>query len=303
MPRSSRVLKFAWQNMWRNLWLSIVTLTTLVLVLISLTALFAVNAVTDAALTKIQSKLEVAINFLPTAIPPQVDDAKIQLLALPGLDSITSISKEEALLKFKERTKDNATIQQSLQELGDNPFGPALVLHAQNPAGYDQALKFIQTANFKDIIETTDIPVYQDIVAKLDNLTNQVKRGAGIMAGFFGLLALIVAFNTVRVSIYSQREEIGIMKLVGATNGFISWPYVIDGSLYAVLATILTIAICLPLAALIEPTLKAFLNIDSFSLVQYLIRNSLSIFGLELLIAVVINIVASAIAVRKYLKV
>lgn len=303
MPRSSRVLKFAWQNMWRNLWLSIVTLTTLVLVLVSLTALFAVNAVTDAALTKIQSKLEVAINFLPTAIPQQVDDAKIQLLALPGLDSITSISKEEALLKFKERTKDNATIQQSLQELGDNPFGPALVLHAQNPAGYDQALKFIQTANFKDIIETTDIPVYQDIVAKLDNLTNQVKRGAGIMAGFFGLLALIVAFNTVRVSIYSQREEIGIMKLVGATNGFISWPYVIDGSLYAVLATILTIAICLPLAALIEPTLKAFLNIESFSLVQYLIRNSLSIFGLELLIAVVINIVASAIAVRKYLKV
>jgi len=289
--------------MWRNLWLSIVTLTTLVLVLVSLTALFAVNAVTDAALTKIQSKLEVAINFLPTAIPQQVDDAKIQLLALPGLDSITSISKEEALLKFKERTKDNATIQQSLQELGDNPFGPALILHAQNPAGYDQALKFIQTANFKDIIETTDIPIYQDIVAKLDNLTGQVKRGAGIMAGFFGLLALIVAFNTVRVSIYSQREEIGIMKLVGATNGFISWPYVIDGSLYALLATLLTIGICLPLAALIEPTLKAFLNIESFSLTQYLIKNSLSIFGLELLIAVVINIVASAIAVRKYLKV
>ncbi len=303
MPRSSRILKFAWQNMWRNLWLSIVTLTTLVLVLISLTALFAVNALADASLEKIQSKLEVAINFIPTATPEQVDQAKIELLGQPNITTITSISREETLLRFKERTKNNTTIQQSLQELGDNPFGPSLIIHADTPQAYDGALKFIQTSTFADLIETTDIPVYQDVVSKLDRLAGQVKKGAGIMAIFFGLLALIVAFNTVRVSIYSQREEIGIMKLVGATNGFISWPYVIDAIFYGVLATIITIAIALPLAALLEPSLQAFLNNDAFSLTNYFLKNGTTIFGLEVLAAVTLNILASTIAVSKYLKV
>ena len=119
----------------------------------------------------------------------------------------------------------------------------------------------------------------------------------------FILIASLIVFNTIRVAIYTHRQEIGVMKLVGATNWFIRSPFLLEAVVYGIIACVAGIAIVYPMLNFVQPYVNNFFLTTQFSLTGYFTDNFWAIFGLELLMIILINIISSSVAIRKYLKV
>ena len=119
----------------------------------------------------------------------------------------------------------------------------------------------------------------------------------------FAVIAFLIIFNTIRVAIYTERTEISIKKLVGATNWFIRSPFIVESFFYAILGTVLAVAVVFPALNVVQPYIDAFFLAEGFSLRDYFMSHFLAIFGIELLITILLNVSSSSIAIRRYLRV
>ena len=210
------------------------------------------------------------------------------------------ISQEEALIKFKEQHKDNPILLQSLEELDINPLEASLNIKAQETSQYASINQFLEGVYYQDIIDKVNYMQNKEVIEKLNKIVMDVKTGGLALSFLLALIVFLVTFNAIRLAIYSSREEINVMRLVGASNWFIRGPFIIEGVLYGIIATIVTLVLLYPLFYFVSPKISSFLPIgDVFSYFQ---TNLLSFFLLLLGIGVILGGFSSFIAVRKYLK-
>lgn len=299
----SRIIKFSIQNFYRNFWLSLVTITIIVLTLLSLTSLIILNAAVNQAILTIKDKIDISLYFAPDAQTEQVNLIQENIKKYEIVKEVNLISADEALEKFKLRHQGDELIQEALAELESNPLGPTLTVKAKDVTLYPQILNQIKKDQIDQLVQEVDYDDHKIVIQKLEDISEKAKKAGLIVSGIFALISLLVVFNTIRIAIYTHRNEIGIMKLVGASNWFIRAPFLLEGVIYAILGVVLFWLIFYILIGILQPILyKFFIDID-FNLVSYLSSHFLYIFGFELISIIILNTISCFIAIGKYLRV
>jgi len=297
-----RIIKFSFQDIARNIWLSAATVIILLLALFSINTLITIRVTSDSATLAIKEKIDIALYIKAETPETEVLSLKDSISKMERVKSVTYISQEEALADFREKYKNNQEILAALKELGRNPLSPSLVIFPNN---LDEAGLLINELRMIDnsIIESRDFSDNTVVLNKINSITKKINEVGFFIIAVFILTSLLVIYNTIRVTIYTHRQEIEIMRLVGASNTFIYLPYVFSAFVYTLLSTLIIIAIFYPFLTLLQPYLEVFFMGYNINILAYFINNFWSIFGFQFLAILVINVLASLVAVRRYAKV
>jgi len=295
-----RIFKWGFKNFWRNGWLSTATISIMTLTLLVITVLLMVNIVANAVLADLEKKIDISVYFKIEAPEQEILEVKSELEKLEEVESVTYTSQDNALIRFKEKHKDNPILLQSLEELDTNPLEASLNIKAKETSQYASINQFLESVYYQDLVDKINYLQNKEVIEKLSRIVNDIKTGGLALTFLLTLIVFLVTFNAIRLAIYSSREEINVMRLVGASNSFIRGPFIVEGVLYGVIATVTTLAVLYPVFYFLSPKLSGFLPIgDIFSYFQV---NLLSFFFLLLGIGVILGGLSSLIAVRKYLK-
>jgi len=301
-----RTIKFALQNVYRNIWLTIMTVTILVLALFSVSIVISLNSVSEQLLTSVKQKVDISIAVLPDSTEDQAKSLVDRLQNLPEVKSATYVSSDEALEEFRIQHKDDADIQETLGLLEENPLPARIIISSNEIESFPSILSYLNQDENQKIVstDTTEVEQAQIVIERLSSLSNQIQKIALGVTIIFIVISFLVVFNTIRIAIYTHKEEIGIMKLVGASNWFIRTPFLIEGMLYAFFATVITIAILAPVLGFLAPHLNdtffASYNID---ISQFFEAHLLSLIIYQFIGAAVLNMASASFAISRYLKV
>ncbi|MBI2552777.1 FtsX-like permease family protein [Candidatus Uhrbacteria bacterium] len=299
----ARVVRLSLQQFHRNLWLSIATITLLILSLLTVNLVVALGAVSQAAVTVVQDKIDVSVYFKPEVSNEEVEQVRNTLLKRSEVKEVAYIPKEGALARFKERHKDDPVISESLQELGENPFGATLAVSAHDPEQYPKIIEFLEAPEYKEIIEEKNFEDHRLVISRINTLMRNIRSfGLGV-AGVFGVIAILVVINTVRVAVYTHRGEIRIMRLVGASSWFVRGPFLFEALLFSFAATILTAAVVYLGLYFVQPHFDRLFENVSLSLIGYYSANAIFIFGAQFVGIFFLTALSSFFAVRRYLRV
>lgn len=298
-----RAFKFALQNFWRNIWLSLVTIFILVLTLFSITLSSSLNLVAKEAIGLVKDRVDVSVYFFETAKDDDVKNVSSVLTGMPEVKDVVFITKEEALDFFKKKNENNPIIQETLDVIGTNPLGPTLVVHAHNIEDFPKIMAVLDQPQYAKLIEDRDFEESQLVINKLTAVTDKIREIGLFVSVIFILVAALVIFNTIRITIYTYREEIGIMKLVGASNWFIRAPFVLESIFYALISGLLTMVIIIPLVGLSAPFFNQLFAGYGFDIVRYFQGHFWSIVWLQTLVSIVLAVVSSMVAITRYLRV
>lgn len=288
----------------RNWVMSLVAVTIIYISLLLVGAFFLTSSVLSNIISSVEAKVSVQIFLKDGAAPADVQTLQGNVLRIPNVKGVSYVSKEEALKRFKERMKNTP---QLIDQLRGNPLPASLEVALVDP----REVKAVVTAIKKDptlakVIknpanpEASDIKYGQDIVERLFRLTGIVRGFALAFLILLLVVSLVLIGNTIRLAIYSRRREIGIMRLVGASNWFIRTPFLMEGVLQSIIGSLLAILTLVAAQSVIVPWLQttlAFLQISvPFATVAQLV-------ALLIGAGVLIGLAGSGVAVRRYLKV
>lgn len=297
-----RIIKFSLQDIFRNIWLTIVTITILLLALFSINTLITVRLISDSTVAAVKEKIDISL-FIKTETPEsEILDLKARIAESPRVREVIYISKDEAISTFREKYANNPAILAALKELGRNPLSPSLTVI---PTDFNESNLVINELRVLDsqIIESRDFSDNTVILQKINAITTRVNEVGLFIISIFILTSLLVVYNAIRVAIYTHRQEIEIMRLVGASNFFIYLPYLFSALIYSLVSVVIIIGVFYPFLTLLQPYLEAFLVDSQVGLLSYFLDNFLVIFGAQFLVVLAINAIASLFAVRKYAKI
>jgi len=296
----ARIFKYGLQLFYRHGWLTVATITVMVIALIMYQVLILFGVITDTATTSLRDKIDIAVYFKTSAVEDDILNIEKSLKGLPEVKEVEYISRDKALEIFKEAHKDDANINQALAELDSNPLRASLNIKAKDTNDYPTIAAYLENEGFKTVVEKVTYTQNKVAIDRLNKLIDTMRKIGLAVTIFLAFAASLVAFNTIRLAIYSNREEIGIMRLVGAANNFIKGPYLFSGILYGVTGAVLTTIIMIPAVNFASPYFQTF--IPEMNLANYFYSNIISLFLYLVLFGAGLGIVSSWIAIRRYLK-
>lgn len=297
-----RIIKFSFQDIARNIWLSVATITVLLLALFSINILMTVRVISDSAAVAIQEKIDISL-YIKTDIPEtEILALKDSIEGFERVKAVDYISQAKALEDFKNKHFNNQAVLAALKELGRNPLSASLII---TPRDFSDAGLLVNELRMIDspIIESRDFSDNTTVLSKINNITKRVNEVGLFIIAIFVLTSLLVVYNTVRVAIYTHRQEIEIMRLVGASNAFIYLPYIFSALIYALASVLIIIAVFYPFLTLLQPYLEVFFMGYNVNILAYFINHFTLIFGVQFLAILAINAIATLFAVRRYAKV
>jgi len=298
----SRIIKFGLQRFWRNGWLSTVTIAIMFLALIVFGGINLFNVLAKTALFSIQERIDISVFFKKTTSVDEILKTQAALKNLTEVKSTEYITADKALEIFKERYKDDETITQAIEQSGENPLLASINIKAYDPKQYQVIASFLEGEEFKNAIERVSYDERNaKMIDRLVKIIDTTKLFGLSLTAFLTLLAVLITFTAIGLAIYSSRDEIAIIKLVGGTNFFTTGPYIIEGITYGLIAAILSTIIIWPLVYFASPYVKNF--IPEMNLRQYFASHFFIILLQQILFGIVVGVTSSIIAVRRYLKV
>ncbi len=295
-----RIIRTGIVGFWRNIWLSLATVLILIVSLSILTSLIILNVVSDHVVADIRSRVDVSAYFKPDASESSIMEIKADLERFDNVASIEYVSRDEALARFKEEHADNEVIIQSLDEIGNNPLEASLNIKASEASAYKAIANFIES-KYSELVDKVNYRETASLIDRLFSVTETVRRAGLAASGILLFVAFLVAFNTVRLAIFSMRDEISVMRLVGASNFFIRGPFLVEGILGGLLASTVTFVLFLGLTFALSPPVTRFLS--GYDIFAYYYGHALQIFVLQLAVGIIVGMASSTIAIRRYLRV
>lgn len=301
MVTLSRIIKYAWIGFLRNGWLSVSTIGIMILALIVFEGLILFNVVTKGAVESVQEKVDISVYFKSNVSEDSILNIKRSLEGLSEVRLAEYVSREEALHEFKTRHAGDETIVQTLEELDENPLLASLNIKAGELGEYDTIAGYLEAPNLQELIEKVTYAQNKVVIDRLDKLVDTTERGVVGLTAFLAFLAALVTFNTIRLAIFSNKEQIEIMRLVGASNSFIRGPYVAEGILYGLVAAVVSFVILIPIISFASPHIADF--ILEVNLADYFANNWGNLILYQAAFGVALGVVSSTIAIRRYLEV
>ncbi len=296
-----RIIKMGAINFWRNIWLSMASTLVMVLTLISFSVLMILNLMGNAAVKNLKSQIDITAYLNNTLSSSRIAEIKSQIQAIPQVTDIKYISAEEALANFRQKHEGDRSMAEILKEFESNPLEPILVIKAADPADYPTIVSELEQTRYQEAIRKVNYKDNQEMISRITAAANSFIKGGLAVSIIFMVIAIMVMFNTIRVTIYSRQKEIEIMKIVGATNWYIRWPMIIEGILYGLVASLISLAILYPATRALSPSFQKYFQDYGIDLAQYFNQYLLQIVGIQIMVAVLLGVISSTIAIGKYL--
>lgn len=308
---NARVVKYGAKSFVRNTWLSVAAIAIMAVTLIVLSATIIATHAMGTAINTIEQQVDMSIYIEQTATVAQIENIMVRMRQLETVVDVTSTTPDEANRDAIEKILSNdntktpeekAVYRQNLLE-APNMLPWTLNVKLVNLNNTDELKNFVDNdESIKGLVDTRRKPSYEsgrrDTIDRIANVMNRVEMIGLIAAGVFALIAILVVFNTIRMAIYNRKEEIYMMRLVGASRWFIVGPFVIEASLYGIIAAVIAgfvayfgaFALRNNFGTTLDPTLELMQNY------WYLAACALLVTG------ILIGVVSSLLATKKYLK-
>lgn len=303
-----RIARAGFLNFWRNAFVSFSSILIMIETLFILGMVIFTGIILNTTLTELRNKADINVYFVTSAQEERIAGIKESLEALPEIVSVEYISREEALARFRERYRDDQLILQSLEELGENPLQAVLNVKTKDISQYGSVANFLKGQEALaqgeppviDKINYLD-PRYRDALDRLQNITDAAGRLGLIIIGIFVATTVTILFNMIRLTIYTSREEISVMRLVGAESFYIRAPFMIEGMLEGLVAGVVTLLLFYPLTWWLGASTEDFfggINVFTYYLAHF------PLFFLSMVGAgVALGALSNFFAVRRYLKI
>lgn len=296
-----RIIKTGAIGFKRNGLLSVVTISIISLNLAVIGGLILFSLVTNEILKNIENKIDISVYFKEEVTDPEIMAIKSSLEQMPEIKTVEYVSKEKALEKFKNEKQNDKIVIESLEELGLNPLQNFLNIKAKNQNDYKKIITDLENPEFKKLIDNINFEENKEVIATLTKVINGVRNTGAILSLILSVIAMLITFSAIKLAIHSLREEISIMRLVGATNWYIRGPFLVEGIIYSIISAIISLIILYPAVKYGSLYLKDFL--EGYDLLSYFKNNLINIFAFLTGVATILGISSSIIAIRKYLKV
>src|SRR3989344_653194 len=296
-----RIWVAGWTNFKRNSYLSLGTTGIMTLVLLLFSALMALNFLSIKIVTSLQEKVDVTAYFKTEASEDEIMKVKDDLGGLAEVSNVEYISRDKALDDFKALHVGDVLIQDSLAELDENPLQASLNIKAANPSQYADIVTFLEGNKFRTLIDKINFYENEQVISRVQNMASGIQDWGMLLTAVLAVIAVLVTFNTIRLTIYNQKQEIEIMRLVGGSNWHIRAPYLVEGGLYGIFAAAVTLVIFYPLVYLVSPKMEVLM--PNANLIGYFSSNAIQYIGMVIVVCVTLGVVSSAIAIRRFLKI
>ncbi len=298
-----RVLTAGLRNFMRNMWLSTAATAVMTVTLTLIMVSFISNMALTATIKGVTDKIDVSIFLKNNLTPDQINGFKKSLTDSGNVISLTYVSPQQAVLNYKEQNKNNPQLIAALDQAGD-ALPSSVQVKAKDPKHLDVIEAVVNQAANKPLLDPTAPPSYTGSrKATIDRIVRFAGffKTAGLAASaMFLVISTLIIFNTIRMAIFTRRDEIEIMKLVGATKWFIRGPFIFEATLYGIIAAIIaTILSCL---LLFGGATKVASYIDFSTTVSFFQSYILLIIVAEFVLGVIIGAVSSLLAMSRYLK-
>jgi len=296
-----RIFKSGWRNFKRQGNLSFATCLILVITISLISFLFLSQKILNFAVSEIRERADISVYFKEDCSEKEIFELKEKLAEFSEVKEIEYVSSNEALENFIKRHKEEKTLMESLSEIGKNPFLASLNIKAFQVGEYEKLADFLGKDEFSNLIEKVDYHKRKSVIEKIFKITTFFE-GAGIAISLtLVLLSILITFNTIRLAIYSQKEEIGIMRLVGASNWFIRGPFLVQGAICGIFAFLFSFLILSLSFYFLNPKISIFF--PDFEIFNFFQSNLKNIVLIQLIWALGLGIIPSFVAIRKYLEI
>lgn len=295
----ARAFKFSIQDIFRNVWLSVVTVVILVLALFSVNLLVTLQVISSAAVETVREKVDISLYLRPDSAESDILALRAEINALDNVKEVTYISKQIALENFQKRHQNNPDVMNALRELDSNPLSPALIINPENLDNYEDLITNLNKIS-NPIIESRNFDDNKLLLEKINLITDRVSEVGFFVSLLFIFITLLVLYNTIRVAIYTHRQEIAIMRLVGGSSWFIRAPFLISSIIYTLLGLAITTVLFYFFLTLLQPYLETFFLNYEINILNYFKANFIWLLVVEFIGTAIINMIASLVAVRKY---
>lgn len=304
---TKRIFKSGLQNFFRSGFVSLSSVLVMTVTLFIITSIILMGGFFNYSLKQVKNKVDVNVYFVNSASENDVLSLKKSLEVLPEVSSVEYISRDQALENFKERHKGDDLILQSLDELSDNPLPATLNIKAKEPSQYAGIAKFLSdmdndvlTKGTTKIIDKVNYTQNKIVIDRLSSIISSVNMIGIWFAIIFIFISIVVTFNTIKLTIFMAKDEISVMRLVGASSNYVKGPFMVSGLLCGAISSVVILILFTIITFIVNKYYGTyFVGFDMF---KYYIFNLLQIFGTILGFGILLGAVSSYLAVHKYLR-
>jgi cell division transport system permease protein len=300
-----RVLHAGGRNFLRNAWLSTAATAVMTITLTIIVISFISNSALTQTIKGVTNKIDISIYLKPDITQDQVQSLTAALKANPNVQGLTYKTKEQVEADYRKKHAGDTALIQGL-DLTGNPLDPEIHVTARDPKKFDEIIAVVNQPDNKALLDPDPkaAPSYSgnnkvtiDRIVRVSNFFRTAELMASVL---FVVISILIIFNTIRMAIFTRREEIEIMKLVGATKWFIRGPFIFEAALYGIVAAVIAVFVSYLLLLGGGPKLASYVNVQS-TISFFRDYPALVVLG-ELVIGIFIGAFSSLLAMSRYLK-
>ena len=296
-----RILRYGFRNFFGDREIAAATVFVLFLSVSLVGLLFLSKDISKVLLGTIQDKVDISVYFKQDVTEDEVLDFRKKVIAIPEVKEADYVSQDQALQDFVAKHQNDPTILESVQAVGVNPFLASLNIKANDPNQYSQLSSFLENPQLQGIIQKVDYFERKTVIDKVAAITSTAGKLGLLLFGVSIVLATLVSFNTIRLSIYDQKEEIKIQRLVGAPNWYIRGPFMVQAAIGGIVAVMLAVLLFSIAVWFLAPKLTTY--IPELDLTNLFRVNFLEMVAIQLVVGIGLAIFSSTVAIRRYLQV
>lgn len=292
------------KNFFRNSWLSVAATAVMIVALVIILMALVLNVTAKNAIAELSKNLKVSIYLNDDARPEEIAQLKNELVTNQYVSELSFISKEQAQQQFTASFQDDQKLLEGLALIGGNSLPASFEVSVSNLSKIEQVGDIAKQEKFKAIVEEvslgkTDAKKTIDRAAAAQRF---ITTASIIAASAFAVVSMLIIFNTIRMAIFTRAEEIRIMKLVGATPGYIRGPFLVESSMYGIIAGLVASGVII--AAVFSLGGKVATQAEFATTYDFLTQPAVlaaMVFS-AVLLGILVGLISSSLAMEKHLK-
>ncbi|MDD3497964.1 MAG: permease-like cell division protein FtsX [Candidatus Moranbacteria bacterium] len=296
-----RSFKEGWTSFMRNSWLSVATIIVLALSLYVIGSTVFIGMVSRELIENVEKNVSISVYFKPEISEARIKEIEEELKKNPSVSSTEYISRDEALEKFKRDNEGDEIIKEALEEIGENPLFAAISVHSKSQSDYESLASHLESS-FSSEINSVNYGKNKEVIGKLDRIISTVEKTGAILGMVFIVIAILITFNTIRISLFTRKDDFEVMRLVGASNLYIKFPPIFEGVLYGLFSSLIAIVFIGITAYAGMSLIGGKEIIAKENILSFYVSNLWIIGGIVILSGLFVGLISSAIAISRYLK-